>query len=932
MIIEDTLRVLLRDILAESAIDSWLNKGKQIDPICVDYNKELCYTALMNRANHYSGDEAKYAYRYAQNYKLNSFGEHKNHGVFGLIVYAVNDMLTTDIQNDCLCRYKSLLDFRRLTHPIDPTIFVAAFLAYSDILNSFQRKVFSWNPIVRCDNDQLQVVLNHGMSENHFHIGGSTDAFLFQWICLMNHISGDRRSEFQKMNLEFKSLGSPPSEHMHISMIIKAAYIRYFLYCKLNGISAFDSLDDECMRRYMEMSAEACEQCTEELDDRTYALRSLCISSEAPEEFVVDYALLGEPQPPLDDGDLPYIRSRAVRNYERRLYRPLAGEQRFQYHLFKAIYQKDPDIIPYLDLAYAYLLIYCRFRAELVQVNERVGFNNFLEYQDRKEYFTSNWKKYEDLRCRVAQQVVTSNPQVISFEGRMCPADTPEKLCNKVLYMLMQSAINEHSSYYVRDFMKTSNGSFSEAINALNREKQMLLMNGLQLPSDFELSLKTLQNAKNKLSYVLHFPKRPQYISENESFELNNPRDSKVRKLTQKQSTAIIEARCKYPQIMSWVTAIDACSSEIDCRPEVFAPEFRHMKQAVVSQDQLYIDVQPVPPLKITYHAGEDFLDLIDGLRSIDEAISFLDMKNGDRIGHALALGVDCEEWYAFKGNMVVLQQQALLDNLVWLYGSMRKYNLQDTGVEDHVQKWYKKLFKKIYIDNIDRKFYPNSILFTVDLEDYYASLSLRGNDPYIYRHNPDGSDDERNAFQRELKEASDEPWRVWRSTGENFDTASNLLYHCYHWNYKMKLESAKIVEYSVPQCVVRVVAAIQDKMRYDIARCGIGIECNPSSNYLIGTFRDYLKHPIFKFDNRYLYLPSDPNGQIPNPHIKASINTDDLGIFDTSLENEYALMASALEIGNDYCRSGGMILPQQIYEWLDHIRENGCEQNFKRT
>ena len=430
----------------------------------------------------------------------------------------------------------------------------------------------------------------------------------------------------------------------------------------------------------------------------------------------------------------------------------------------------------------------------------------------------------------------------------------------------------------------------------------------------------------------MHFPKRSQSISNDENFELINPRDSKIRQRVKKQSNAIIEARCKYPQIMSWVTAIDACSNEIDCRPEVFAPEFRHMKQTVVSHDQSYTAELSVPPLRITYHAGEDFLDVIDGLRAIDEAICFLDMRNGDRIGHALALGIDCEEWYRFKGNTVVLQKQSLLDNLVWLYGKMRKYNIQDTWVEDHVKKWFKKLFKTIYTDNIDKKTYPNSLLFTVDIEDYLSSLSLRGNDPFIYLHNPDGSEFERESFKKDLEKSFDEPWRVWKNTGENFDHVSNILYHCYHWNFKMKLESSSLVEYSIPQCIVRVIEKIQDKMRYDVARGGIGIECNPSSNYLIGTFRDYLKHPIFKFDDRFLYVPSDSNSHNSNPHIKASINTDDLGIFDTSLENEYALMASALEIGNDYCRVGEMILPQQIYEWLDHIRQNGCDQTFKKT
>ena len=742
------------------------------------------------------------------------------------------------------------------------------------------------------------------------------------------------------MNLESQPLDSHPSETPLFPLVVKAAYIRYFLYCKLKGMFAFESdptQEDIQITRYMKMPLEDCEQYTHDLDNYAYALRTLCSEEECADGFVADYALHGEPKPPLDDSDFSHIQGRAIRNYERRLYRPIAGEQRFLYHLFKAIYQKEPSITPYLDLAYAYLLIYCRFRAELVQVNERVGFKNFLQYQDRKEYFTTNQKAYDSLRSRVAQQAVISNPQVVAFEGRMCPSNTSEKLRDKIRDMLLHATCPEYCSPYVLSLMDPHSDNFDESISNLEYEKQVLLMHHFKVPSDLQLALKTLQNTNRKLSYVLHFPKESQPILDeddcspgvSELFELTHPRDSKIRESVKQQSHAIIKARSAHPHIMSWVTAINACSSEIDCRPEVFAPHFRQMIQDVPFSGQPYEDEFSVPPLRITYHAGEDFLDPIDGLRAIDEAIEFLEMRAGDRIGHALALGVDCEEWYAFKGNTVLLQQQALLDNLVWLYGNMLKYNIPDTEVETHVRKWFKKLFKQIYVDKLDRD-KNGSILYNIDIEDYFASLALRGNDPLLYIHNPDGGNDERKHFKESLKTAADEPWRIRDKAGKGFDTVSNALYHYYHWNYAMKLESSKIIEYEVPRCIVRATSRVQEKMRFHIAKCGIGVECNPSSNYLIGTFRDYLKHPIFQFDNQHLYSLSNPVGHKPNPHLKASINTDDLGIFDTSLENEYALMACALHTNNQYCLPENEILPQQIYEWLDHIRQNGCDQSFK--
>ena len=832
MITEDTLRVLFRDIPATAAIERWVKREaiKNMEPLCVDFNCNLAQTALMNRAHHYSVDDAEYAFRRIQKFKLEpDMGGLKDFGVFGLLAHAVRDMLTTDVQNDCLCKSDHLLDFRRLAHPIGPMIFVAAFLAHRDIVHPFHRRVFSWNPIVRSDNDELQIVLNRGMAENHFHIGGSTDAAIFQWVCLMNHVSGNRRDEFRKMNLESQPLDSHPSEAPLFPLVVKAAYIRYFLYCKLQGMFAFDKKleqDDKQIAGYLRLPSEDCEQYTRDLDNYAYSLRALCSEGEGTDAFMADYALYGEPKPPLDDSDLSHIRGRAIRNYERRLYQPIAGEQRFLYHLFKAIYQKDPSITPYLDLAYAYLLVYCRFRAELVQVNERVGFKNFLQYQDRKEYFTTNQTEYDALRSRVAQQAVTSNPQVVAFEGRMCPSDTAEKLRNKIRDMLLHAACTEYCSPYVRSLMAPHSENFAESIRNLEYEQQVLLMHRFNVPSDLQLSLKTLQHTQQKLSYVLHFPKEAQFVLDAddclpgtaELFELTHPRDSKMRERVEKQANAIINARSKYPHVMSWVTAIDACSSEIDCRPEVFAPQFRRMLQDTPTPGQPYEKGFSVPPLRITYHAGEDFLDPIDGLRAIDEAIEFLEMKQGDRVGHALALGVDCEEWYAFKGNTVLLQQQALLDNLVWLYGNMLRYNISDTEVETHVRKWFKKLFKSIYVDKLDRE-KDGSILYNIDIEDYFASLALRGNDPIAYVRNPDGLNEERTRFKEDLEATEDEPWRLRDKAGTGYDTVSNALYHYYHWNYAMKRESAKIIEYEVPQCIVRAVSRVQEKMRFRIAQ-----------------------------------------------------------------------------------------------------------------
>ena len=62
---------------------------------------------------------------------------------------------------------------------------------------------------------------------------------------------------------------------------------------------------------------------------------------------------------------------------------------------------------------------------------------------------------------------------------------------------------------------------------------------------------------------------------------------------------------------------------------------------------------------------------------------------------------------------------------------------------------------------------------------------------------------------------------------------------------------------------------------------------------------------------------------------ITVSINTDDKGVFSTSLEREFSVMAAALEKKSLVEKDGNS--PRRIYDWLDRIREMGFEMRFDR-
>ena len=124
------------------------------------------------------------------------------------------------------------------------------------------------------------------------------------------------------------------------------------------------------------------------------------------------------------------------------------------------------------------------------------------------------------------------------------------------------------------------------------------------------------------------------------------------------------------------------------------------------------------------------------------------------------------------------------------------------------------------------------------------------------------------------------------------------------------------------------MIHVLQYRMMEKIAKRGIAIECNPSSNQLIGAFGTYKDHPIFRFNHAFLPLDcyADQTSQLC-----VSVNTDDLGVFDTSLENEYALLYSALQ---QYRDSNGrqLIGNTEICRYLETLRRMGQDMVFPKA
>ena len=550
--------------------------------------------------------------------------------------------------------------------------------------------------------------------------------------------------------------------------------------------------------------------------------------------------------------------------------------------MFQKYFYKDSKYSAYFNLFYLYLVIKEKIRAEMIQVNSNVGFSNFAIYQSRKEDFvegTSFEKGF--LKLAVADSMRRAN--LVSLEARITPKDSWEENVKRI--------------------------KKNDKLSGLTKEEQ------------------------EKMFYVYHFVKMPE--KEAEFTKDDRCHHESLRKTVKKQAYAISEIREKDPKTAQRILGIDGCNAEIGCRPEVFACAYRFLRNYVPIDASGKKTI--VPRLGLTYHVGEDFLDLVDGLRAIEEACRFLELRCGDRFGHALALGVDVRQWYESKTNRVVMSKQDYLDNLVWVYTKIRQNGMM--GYEDlllYIEKEYAAYFQEIYLDNISESHmngafqeYIKNVKEAVperirgfDIHTYYRAWKLRGDDPECYK-----------TGSLKIPMVTNYGWDMFRvSNGnvedfkikEKFEPA--FLYYNYHYNSKVKCKGREIIEVKITQKMQQAVEMIQLDMQKKITKMGIEIEANPSSNYLIGTFKRYDKHPILNFYN--LGLETDPEKISKCPQISVSINTDDQGVFATSLENEYALMLQAVERicdeeGNQrYSRA-------LIYQWLDRVRENGIQQSF---
>ena len=354
---------------------------------------------------------------------------------------------------------------------------------------------------------------------------------------------------------------------------------------------------------------------------------------------------------------------------------------------------------------------------------------------------------------------------------------------------------------------------------------------------------------------------------------------------------ALVSVLRGFPGVLRTLRGVDLCTDEAGVPVWVVAPLVRWVREGGRAAAAALRDcgVTDIPPLRATIHAGEDFVHLLSGLRRLDEAIRHLDLEEGDRIGHAMALGLDPTTWFERVGRVVQTREERLFD-LVWEWDLYARGRAEVGGsgrfayLAGAISRLGREMFEDVYA--------PEELVHFVRLLHCERELRAAGfpdrpghGSAGAVRLGGDGEDRPRTLLRKYLR--STEVWHKGRA-----------------------LKTIALRDLSHELDALR---ALQNALRRTVGTSGLAVEVNPSSNLLIGDLGRIDEHPIWRL------RPVRRSDDIPP--LSVCIGSDDPLTFATTLPQEYQLLFDTIVL------SGGS--HEEALGWLEQAREAGMRGRF---
>jgi adenosine deaminase len=475
----------------------------------------------------------------------------------------------------------------------------------------------------------------------------------------------------------------------------------------------------------------------------------------------------------------------------------------------------------YGNVLHYYILIQSLLNRLLVQQVEQNGFDQF-------ERITKNamrdFSEGSYFHRRFNQVEGIYSKDVAFLEGRFAPKDKGAKM-----YALLCEIWKEYNNY--------AKGIDRCVHDAPIRKKDN--------PMELRLVGHFIKKKAGRYSCCQHF-----YLREN----------------LEKQARLLIQMR-KMQHFQDMIVGCDAAGNELHTPPEVFAPIFRRMRDSGVN--------------KFTFHVGEDFNYIVSGIRAVYEAVCFLELREGDRVGHATALGLSPSLWRRRIGNKVVVRRANFLDDLIFAWKLLQrnsKFSTEVKKIEQDIGRHSKIVYKEEITPNLLLEAWEmrrlNPVKALVDPRRARLGLSRFDRDEFRLIESAKAHNEPAFAIfsKYHKKRVHDFMW------GESGDIDQYI-----------EIDSNFITEETIEELQLQVLKVLVES---DVA-----IESMPTSNVRISCYKDHYEHHITR------WLNINKITGYPEPSI--CICSDDPGIFATNIRNEYDLVKAMLNKkgvkGKDY-------------------------------
>lgn len=758
-----------------------------------------------------------------------------------LIKYLTNKYLYRS-NEEITVSFEELLDWSGYIDKLDYNVFYAAFLVFNniDITQKNNHDLY-----INHDSDDLKKNLRLGMSENHMHLNGS--GYTVDWSIFCFFTQSFLDMTFLSRNIESEHHFKNLTEKKEIDLAYaKLRVIHFYIWSLYKS-----TCEDYVLNENYKISKK---EIYEVINYNYQEFKTLVIVRNPDSISLLD--------------KLKYWQSdylREFKKYEDEALAPIILQRLSYSVIFSLMHELEGNSLNNL-IFNSYLMGVNQFKLLLIHTNNHSGFRQFKHHESLKANFIYDsdffGKDYGEIENTIIKSVFDKyyrEENVKYIEFRVVPSgfEKLQKLISKL------DLINNET---YEKLIKNRKTNLSE--DGRQKIKYGLIFHYIKDGEEFED--KTMKYRKK--DYIEKVKIQNQEVLS--IFDYSSLNKNRAGYFDSQQTEYKTD-----DYYINKVLGIDAANYEIYCRPHLLKSVYKKHrgKNKTISN------------IHFTYHAGEDFNTIANGLRAIWEVVDTLEFRRSDRLGHASALGLSVDKYFDFKRNKIHTTLEDYIDDIAWMYTLMLP-----SEKNNHLHTFLEKEFNQ-YINDLLPRMYQG-----VTINDYMNSYKLRGNIPEY-------SEEEKDEIKNSINP-------LYNESVFNGQLKAKRLYLAYHLNEEYKCNAKKRLVIDASELYIESVKVIQKSLREKIIEKGINIETNPTSNYKISFIDKRIDMPLFSFNSRGLWDNKDGD-------IQVSINTDDSGIFQTNLSMEYSLVAATLlKEGYHY---------SDILEYVDYLRKSSLRQTF---